>query len=315
MPNQFAVGDTDDPPAGGGQRSVTEPVLLERLARVVEGAVDLDHEAFLGPGSVDLEPSAGERDAVAVRRLRQTAASDEVQEQVLPLAWRDGRGCRVILDHGSDDRRSGGARVAGYELRQGQPVVMTLHLDVLDGAPEQALRENAGEIEEGAGRAGQGEAVADDHFVWREERAVVPDARERPALSSDRDVDQGADPGADLELRGSGVAADDGAIATGENGAVQERCPIVTTVTDGVDAARHSMETAGLQSVLDRSPAQAEVAQLGEVNEAALEAPGLGDGLIRRSVVTQPMYLRVFVTTDRHQATVAARASRVVRWM
>ena len=80
-------GDAYDPLAAGLEDGLTLDIVLAReLAVVPSGAVSLDDEALSRPAEVGNDPSAQADERLVDIRVRQPAAQQQVQHQILELA-------------------------------------------------------------------------------------------------------------------------------------------------------------------------------------------------------------------------------------
>ena len=101
---QLAPCDADDAPSGRLEAPVAGAILLEGVRGVVHGAaVELDYEALLRPGAVDLHAL----DADVRERAWKTGSEEEGLEALLQLASDDAEAALNLFNDGSEERTPG----------------------------------------------------------------------------------------------------------------------------------------------------------------------------------------------------------------
>ena len=205
--------DPYDPPSGPDQALISAPVLLERTAHRVEGpAVDLDDEVALAPDEVDLV--ALDPDVLVsgrgswARRIRSSTRISASERVSLGLVVDEVlQGC-VFLGGGGNGWNCS-LRECGL-MRRCRPASLTARSRFGGGR-------GGGDVEEGPGGGGDGDAVAAGDVVGVQGGAVDPDAGSAASVAADdRDVDRTLGGRAEVPEHGGWVVGDERARAGGE---------------------------------------------------------------------------------------------------
>ncbi len=172
--------------AGERVRGVAAPVALEALAgAVVRPAVGLDDEPLGGEEEVDLVLV----DVLVDQRGREAVVAADLQEEAFEVALGEPGAGFELVERRSEPRGTVCPGCATAIARQGGVVGERLDLDLVEEPFEVTARQDRGEVEDGAGGRGHGDAVARGDFVERQgARAMDPEAGPRSAAPRHRHV-------------------------------------------------------------------------------------------------------------------------------
>jgi hypothetical protein len=257
-PGDLIPGQADDPIPGG-----LEPRLLVGVVAAGEGgvvvasAIDLDDQAGEGEEEVDLD--AGDVDVDP--RLREAVFSEQRQSAVLELA----SSRRGPMDQ-RDGEEGGGAAASRLLHLTPQRLVcdQSLDLGLVHRPRERAARKHIGEVEKGAGRGGDRDAlVASDVAGRQRSYRVDPDASPWLHSPRDRDVDASSPSPPNAPHRRRGSMTQRRAGTDRQNGGDEAGVVRQMAVPDRVDATVDRMEAALAHPVGDVPPREPEGPKLG----------------------------------------------------
>jgi len=282
----------------------------------VEGpAVRLDDEALDGPDEVDLVSLALEQEPDVDSGARQAGDLAEDEEALLELGAGQRRADRVLAEHAPQARRAGVAVEAAEEVIDRAPVEDPQHLRLVAGPLKRPPIDDAGEIEEGAGDRGAGDAPVDRAIGGRQGLSAVKlDASSAPPCApAGGDVDAGARRSTEAQVIGRRAMRDHRAFSTGQDRRHQVSLARERPVAHGIYAFVDRVEPPQGHPLAHRSGAQSESDQLLKRNDTMLSARKLGDPPLPLAMRTFRPVPGRFVRTALHRAMVAGDGARVAR--
>ena len=154
---------------------------------------------------------------------------------------------------------------------EGGVVGELVDLDLVEKPLEVTARQDRGEVEDGAGGRGHGDAVARGDLVRRQgARAMDPETRPLPAAPRHRYVRPTRRVRADAPQRTRRPVAEHRARTAREHGGHPAAVPAQDRVTDRVDPTVDAVEAPGCDAVGDRLPSESDGPQLTRRDDAVL---------------------------------------------
>jgi hypothetical protein len=162
---QLPPGDPDHAPSGHFEAAVAQAVVLERDAGVVKGAaIELDEEALLRPGAVDLD-ALDEDVGLGCREAR---VDEKGEEELLELATGDGQASLCFFNYGSNDWDAGLSGVALDEVAEPEAVGEPELLGLPHRAAELGVLDDRTDVQQRAWHGRDPDAVMNGDLVVRE---------------------------------------------------------------------------------------------------------------------------------------------------
>ncbi len=255
-------------------------------------AVGLDDESGRGPEEVDLVVEDGDVDRGQGQRVVAAGRQDDPLELAADALEREGgRG-----EQSAEDADAGMAGAARDELVQAGAVEDLEVAGAIEAAAQLGGRQQAGEVEEGAGGRGRPDPVVDDDVARRERARPVHQDAPRPASVGPRhrDVDRASRPRpVESEVTSARGVAEGGAGPAGEHRGEVAALPRDAGVADGEDAAADPMQVPGIRPARDRGGAQTRLEELAMGDDPVLTGCDRRDpcgwgGLVSHMRLDQP---------------------------
>jgi hypothetical protein len=164
------------------------------------------------------------------------------------------------------------------------------HLGLVDGPLQLALGEDPGQIEEGAGDGGDGDALVDGDLVGGQARLMHADARAGAACLRNRHLARTA-VADELPVRSARTVAQDCSGPIRQYSGHPPSLPSQPSLSDRVDPAVERVEALALQAMIDCPGAQTEGGQLRSSNHPVLTLSQARDHLVVTSLTFAPYYV------------------------